>query len=70
MPVLRLLSTTVRAVFCTFLEARSWWIEAWARNAFDEDYIQMAIPYSLAASGFIGEPGAPQTMGISVGFRF
>jgi len=30
----------------------------------------MTILFGPAASGFIGEPGAPKTMGVSVGFRF
>jgi len=52
------------------VRGRNWSIEAWVRNALDEDYVQIAIPYGLAPSGFIGEPGAPKTMGLSVGFRF
>jgi outer membrane receptor protein involved in Fe transport len=52
------------------LRAWNWSIEAWVRNAFDENYVQVAIPFSLVRSGFIGEPGAPKTMGVSVGFRF
>ncbi len=52
------------------LRGRGWWMEAWMRNAFDEDYVPMAIPYPLAPSGFVGEPGAPQTAGVSVGYRF
>lgn len=58
------------ANFRAGLRGRQWSIEAWVRNAFDEDYIPLAIPYALAPSGFIGESGAPQTVGVSVGLRF
>lgn len=52
------------------LRGRQWSIEAWMRNAFDEDYVPLAIPYALAPSGFIGESGAPRTVGVSLGLRF
>lgn len=53
------------------LRARNWTVEAWLRNAFDKDYVPLAIPYAgLAPSGFLGESGAPMTMGLSVGLRF
>jgi iron complex outermembrane receptor protein len=52
------------------VRARGWRIEAWVRNAFDEDYVPMAIPFATAPSGFVGETGAPRTMGLSVGLRF
>ena len=46
-------------------------VEGWIRNAFDKEYVPMAIPYEgLAPSGFLGESGAPMTMGVSVGLRF
>jgi hypothetical protein len=45
-------------------------MEAWVRNAFSEDYVQIAIPFETAASGWIGEAGAPRTMGVSMGLRF
>jgi iron complex outermembrane receptor protein len=46
--------------------------EAWLRNAFDTRYVPVAFAYDprLAPSGFIGEPGAPRTFGISVGVSF
>ncbi len=58
------------ANFSAGMRTRSWWIEAWVRNAFDKAYVPMAIPYGLTASGFIGESGAPKTAGVSVGYRF
>ncbi len=48
-----------------------WFAEGWVRNAFDKHYVPVALPYpGLAPSGFIGEPGAPITVGITGGFRF
>ena len=59
------------ANFRVGLRGRQWSAEAWVRNAFDEVYVPLAIPYpGLAPSGFVGESGAPVTMGASVGWRF
>jgi len=46
--------------------------EAWVRNAFDTLYVPVAFAYDprLAPSGFIGEPGAPRTFGVSAGVAF
>ncbi len=45
--------------------------ELWIRNAFDTQYVPIAIPYpGFAPSGFIGENGRPRTFGVSVGTRF
>jgi iron complex outermembrane recepter protein len=45
--------------------------EAWIRNAFDTQYIPIAIAYAgLAPSGFLGEMGAPRTFGVRVGVTF
>jgi iron complex outermembrane receptor protein len=53
------------------LRGRQWSVEGWVRNAFDEEYVPLAIPYpGLAPSGFVGESGAPVTTGVSVGWRF
>jgi iron complex outermembrane receptor protein len=46
-------------------------VEVWVRNAFDTAYIPVAFPYpGLAASGFVGESGAPRTIGIRAGVSF
>ena len=46
-------------------------VELWVRNAFDTAYIPVAFPYpGLAASGFVGESGAPRTIGIRAGVSF
>ncbi|MGE5358667.1 MAG: TonB-dependent receptor [Bacteroidales bacterium] len=46
-------------------------IDAWMRNAFDTRYIPVAFAYpGFAPSGFLGEPGAPRTFGISAGVVF
>ncbi len=47
-----------------------WFLEGWVRNAFDEDYVPTAIPYTLAASGYVGENGAPTTFGLRFGLTF
>jgi iron complex outermembrane receptor protein len=52
------------------MRTRTWSIEAWVKNAFDENYVQIAIPFATAASGWVGEAGAPKTMGVSAGLRF
>ena len=45
--------------------------EVFVRNAFDTRYIPLAFPYpSFAPSGFMGEMGAPRTVGVSIGVRF
>jgi iron complex outermembrane receptor protein len=46
-------------------------VELWVRNAFDTAYVPVAFPYpGLAASGFVGENGAPRTLGIRAGVSF
>ncbi|MFA5908889.1 MAG: TonB-dependent receptor [Vicinamibacterales bacterium] len=53
--------------------ARGKWLfaEAWVRNAFDQMYVPIAIPYpGFAPSGFVGENGRPRTVGVSAGFTF
>ncbi|MGH9159126.1 MAG: TonB-dependent receptor [Vicinamibacteraceae bacterium] len=45
--------------------------ELLVRNAFDTRYIPLAFAYQgFAPSGFMGEMGAPRTIGASVGVRF
>jgi iron complex outermembrane receptor protein len=44
--------------------------EVWIRNAFDTTYIPIAFPFSGAASGFLGENGAPRTFGLRAGVSF
>ena len=45
--------------------------ELWLRNAFDTEYVPIAIPYpGFAPSGFIGENGRPRTFGVSLGATF
>ena len=42
--------------------------ELFMRNAFDTRYIPLAFPYpNFAPSGFMGEMGAPRTVGVSIG---
>jgi len=45
--------------------------ELWVRNALDTRYIPIAFPYpGLAPSGFVGETGAPRTLGVRLGVSF
>ncbi|MEO6011366.1 MAG: TonB-dependent receptor [Vicinamibacteraceae bacterium] len=51
--------------------AKRWLAELFVRNAFDTEYLPLAFPYpNFAPSGFVGELGAPRTIGASVGVRF
>ena len=51
--------------------ARRWLAEVFVRNAFDTRYIPLAFAYpGFAPSGFVGEMGAPRTIGASLGVRF
>jgi iron complex outermembrane receptor protein len=44
--------------------------ELWLRNAFDTTYIPTAFPFPGAPSGFLGENGAPRTIGVRFGVGF
>ncbi len=63
----------------TLLEARAglvrehWRLEAWVRNALGEDYIQVAFqpsPDPYYSNYFVGENGAPMTLGITLSGGF
>jgi iron complex outermembrane receptor protein len=46
-------------------------VEAWVRNAFDTHYVPVAFAFgALAPSGFLGESGAPRTVGVNFGVTF
>ncbi len=46
-------------------------VEGWIRNAFDQDYVLVAFqPSPVDPSVFVGESGAPQTIGITVNITF
>jgi len=47
-----------------------WRVEGWVNNLLDQDYIPVAFPVSLAPSGYVGESGAPRTVGVSLGYQF
>jgi len=51
------------------VKQNGWFAEAYVNNAFNTEYIPIALPYE-SASGFIGENAAPLTMGIRMGIRF
>ena len=51
--------------------ARRWLAEVFVRNAGGTEYIPLAFAYpGFAPSGFVGEMGAPRTVGASIGVRF
>jgi iron complex outermembrane receptor protein len=52
--------TNLRARYKT----SNWYIEAWIKNAFDKEYIPIAFEFPNGQSGFLGESGAPQMIGI------
>lgn len=58
------------AQFRAGVRLRTWAVEAFVRNAFDESYVPVAIPYNLAPSGFAGESGEPRSFGVSATLRF
>jgi len=48
-----------------------WRLEAWVRNAFDESYVPVAFqPNPADPSAFIGESGAPRTVGLTLNLDF
>jgi iron complex outermembrane receptor protein len=54
------------------VRTRHWFAEGWVDNAFDADYVPIAIPYAQlgAPSGYVGESGAPRTYGARLGLNF
>jgi iron complex outermembrane recepter protein len=51
-------------------KTRGWFIEAWAKNLFDKEYIPVAFEFPNGQSGFVGENGAPRTIGVRAGLNF
>lgn len=50
---------------------KNWFVEGFAHNAFNTEYVPIAIPFpGIATSGYAGESGAPITFGIRVGVKF
>jgi len=50
---------------------QSWYSEFFVNNAFNTRYVPIAIPFpNLAASGYVGESGAPLTFGVRAGIKF
>lgn len=50
---------------------KTWFIEGFVNNAFDTEYIPMAISYpGIAPSGYVGESGTPLTFGVRTGLKF
>ena len=59
------------ANFRAGVRGRHWFAEGWVKNAFDTQYVPIALAYpGLAPSGFIGENGAPVTYGVRAGVQF
>ncbi len=52
------------------VSGRRLFAEGWIRNAFDSRYVPIAFPFPGAASGFLGENGAPRTFGLRAGVTF
>jgi iron complex outermembrane receptor protein len=47
-----------------------WRVEGYLNNAFNTHYVPIAFPFQLAASGYVGESGDPQTAGVRLGFSY
>jgi iron complex outermembrane receptor protein len=58
--------TNLRAGYRT----STWVAEVWTKNLFDTEYIPVAFEFPNFQSGFLGENGAPLTVGIRVGLNF
>lgn len=58
--------TSIRAGY----ENSNWFAEVWAKNLFDKEYIPVAFEFPNGQSGFVGENGAPRTIGIRAGLNF
>ncbi len=59
------------ANFRVGLRRETWYSEFFMNNAFNTHYVPIAIPFpGLAASGYIGEMGAPLTCGVRAGIKF
>jgi len=60
------------ADFRVGLRSKNWFAEGWVANAFNTHYVPIAFEYSktYAPSGYIGESGAPMTVGIRTGVSF
>ncbi|MCU0784481.1 MAG: TonB-dependent receptor [Verrucomicrobia bacterium] len=59
------------ANFRAGMRGKHWFAEGWVKNAFDANYVPVALAYpGLAPSGLIGESGAPVTFGLTAGVRF
>ena len=59
------------ANFRAGVRGKHWFAEGWVKNAFDTQYVPIALAYpGLAPSGFIGENGAPVTYGVRAGVQF
>ena len=52
------------------LRNQHWFTEVFANNAFGSKYVPIAIQFPGSASGYIGEMGAPVTVGVRAGIKF
>ena len=64
--------TYALADFRAGVRGTHWFVEGWARNAFDEHYVPIAIQFGQlgAPSGYVGESGAPVAYGVRAGLTF
>lgn len=60
------------ANFRAGVRGKRWFAEGWVKNAFDTEYVPIALAYSaaFAPSGYLGESGAPVTFGLRAGLNF
>ena len=55
------------ANFRAGIEGRRWGVSVWVRNAFDEEYVPIALQVDPTNENFfVGESGAPRTVGVTL----
>ena len=55
------------ANFRVGVEGRRWGAFVWVRNAFDEEYVPIALQVDPTNENFfVGESGAPRTVGVTL----
>jgi iron complex outermembrane receptor protein len=52
------------------VEHGPWRLDGWVNNLFNEHYVPVAFPVPLTPSGYVGESGAPRTVGLTLRYMF
>ncbi len=62
--------TVVNARIGLSPENRSWQVEAWAQNLFDDSYYQVAFASVLQSGSYDAFLGQPRTYGVTLRFKY